>query len=71
MQLLPIYPSWLTSCPRPFVLPPSPMDDLVKSFEADVLRLTRKPFAMLNPDGKAEHLALVERVTRALLNDSE
>ena len=33
-------------------------------------RLTCQPFAMLKPDGKAEPLALVERVTRALINDS-
>ena len=31
--------------------------------------LTRKPFAMLKRDAKVERLALVERVTRALVND--
>ena len=36
-----------------------------------MLRLTRTPFAMLKPDGKAERLALVERVTRAPVNDSD
>ena len=34
-------------------------------------RLTCKPFAMLKPGRKAERLALVERVTRALVNDSD
>ena len=47
------------------------MDDLVTRFEADVLRLTRKLFTMLKPDGKAKRLALVERVTCALVNDSD
>ena len=71
LQLLLVYPSWLTSYPKCSVLPPSTMDDLVKRFEADVLRLTRKPFAMLRPEGKVEHLTLVERVTRALDNDGD
>ena len=69
-SFLPVYPSWLSSCPQCFVPPLPTMDDLVKRFEADVLRLTRKPLAMLKPDGKAARLALVERVTRALVNDS-
>ena len=47
------------------------MNDVVKRFEADVLRLTRKLFAMLKPNGKAKRLALVECVTRALVNDSD
>ena len=47
------------------------MDDLVKRVEAGVLRLMCKQFATLKPDGKAERLALVELVTRALVNDSD
>ena len=69
MQLLPIHRSYLFSSPWCFVLEPPTMEDLVKRFEADVLQVTRKPFAMLNSDGKAERLALVERVRRTLVND--
>ena len=35
------------------------------------LGATHKPFAMLKPDRKVERLALMERVTRALVNDSD
>ena len=71
LQLLLVYPSWLTSGSQCFVLPPSTMDDLVKRFEADVLRLTRKAFAILKPHGKAECLPLVEHVTHTLVNDTD
>ena len=47
------------------------LEDVVARFEADVLRRCRKPCALLKPDAQAERMAMVQRVTRALLNDDE
>ena len=71
VQLLPLYPSWLTSCAQCFAVPPSTVDDFVKDFEADWLLLTRKPFAMLKPREKAKCLAGVERLTRVVVNGTD
>ena len=64
-------PSWHTSCPQTIYTTTTTMEDLVKRFDADVPRLTRKAFAMLKRDAKAEGLAMVERVTRVLVSDSD